>query len=117
MDDRCGQTREELDFCTWGHAVHDLPPHCMHLPNCRNGDRCWYNHLARPSELCRVVPLPTGGASGGGGGARAAADGERASAGGAEVSSSEEDDDDDVMVVLHQPEEDDDEGEEQEYAG
>ena len=51
MDRRCGLTRAERDFCTWGHGDHDLPPHCIHLPNCRNGDRCWYNHLKRPSEL------------------------------------------------------------------
>ena len=62
-DDRCGGTRGERDFCTWGHTNHDLPPHCMHLPNCRNGDRCWYNHLKHSFELnvgqdTHVVPLP-----------------------------------------------------------
>ena len=40
-----------------------MPPHCMHLPNCRNGDRCWYNHLKHSFELnvgqdAHAVPLP-----------------------------------------------------------
>ena len=51
MDARCGGTREERDFCTWGHSDHDLPAHCMHLTNCRNGDRCWFNHLKHAHEL------------------------------------------------------------------
>ena len=104
MDARCGATREERDFCTWGHSDHDLPAHCMHLPNCRNGDRCWYNHLMRPSQLCPVVSPPQASASCGG----ARADGARA--GGAEVANEEdltsEEEEDDVMVVLRQPDHD-----------
>jgi hypothetical protein len=104
MDTRCGATREERDFCTWGHSDHDLPAHCMHLPNCRNGDRCWYNHLMRPSQLCPVVSPPAASASCGG----ARDDGARA--GGAEAANEDdltsEEEDDDVMVVLRQPDHD-----------
>ena len=35
----------ELDNCTWGHADHDLPPHCRWGAECRNADRCRYNHM------------------------------------------------------------------------
>ena len=51
-DKKCGQqqqlragARMELDNCTWGHAGHDLPPHCRWGAECRNGDRCRYNHM------------------------------------------------------------------------
>ena len=43
-NNRC-ETRRHYDFCGCFHHTHDLPPHCKHLPNCRNGERCWYNHL------------------------------------------------------------------------
>lgn len=37
------------DYCTWRHTGRDLPSHCRHFEegNCRNGDRCWFNHLEK----------------------------------------------------------------------
>ena len=44
------------DLCTYKHVdLNDLPPHCLHFSrgDCRNGDRCWFNHLVCLCGECR----------------------------------------------------------------